>query len=101
MQMKPSKILRGIILAGALAATQALAQAAMIDGEVTKIDVAANKITLRHGPIKKLDMDMGMTMVFRVQDPTMLKGLKAGDKVKFDADKVNGQFTIVKIERSK
>jgi Cu/Ag efflux protein CusF len=49
------------------------AQDAMVDGQVTKIDEAQGKITLRHGPLKKLDMDEPMTMVFRVQDPAMLK----------------------------
>ena len=42
-----------------------------------------------------------MTMVFRVQDPAMLKAVKAGDKVKFDADRVNGQFTVTKIQKAK
>ncbi|MBI4273514.1 MAG: copper-binding protein [Rhizobiales bacterium] len=46
-------------------------------------------------------MDDGMTMVFRVQDPAMTKAIKAGDKIKFDADKVNGQFTVTKIEKAK
>jgi Cu/Ag efflux protein CusF len=77
------------------------AQSAMIDGQVTKIDASAGKITLKHGPIKKLDMDEGMTMVFRVQDPTMLTQVKVGDKVKFDAERVKGQITVTKIEKSK
>ena len=77
------------------------AQSAMVNGQVTKIDEAAGKITLKHGPIKKLDMEDGMTMVFRVQDPAMLKQVKAGDKVKFDADRVNRQITVTKIEKSK
>jgi Cu/Ag efflux protein CusF len=42
-----------------------------------------------------------MTMVFRAQDPAMLKAVKAGDKVKFDAEKINGQFTLTKIEKAK
>ena len=79
----------------------ALAQTALIDGQVTKIDESAGKITLKHGPIKKFDMDDGMTMVFRAADPAMLKAVKAGDKVKFDADKVNGQFTVTKIQKVK
>ena len=66
------------------------------EGQVTKIDKAAGKITLRHGPIKNLDMD-SMTMVFRVADPAMLKKVKAGDKIKFEADRVNGQITVTKI----
>ena len=79
----------------------AVAQSPMIDGQVTKIDESAGKITLKHGPIKKLDMDEGMTMVLRAADPAMLKTVKAGDKVKFDADKVNGQFTVTRIEKAK
>ena len=78
------------------------AQSAMVNGQVTKIDESAGKITLKHGPIKKLDMeDDGMTMVFRVQDPAMLKQVKVGDKVKFDADRVNGEITVTKIEKGK
>ena len=80
--------------------TGAYAQA-MVDGTVTKIDASASKITLKHGPMKKFDMDDGMTMVFRVQDAAMLKQVKVGDKVKFDADKINGQFTVTKIEKAK
>ena len=81
--------------------TGAYAQTTLVDGIVTKIDQSASKITLKHGPIKKFDMDDGMSMVFRVQDAAMLKQVKVGDKVKFDADKVNGQFTITKIEKAK
>ena len=67
---------------------------------VRQLDEAAGKITLRHGPLKKLDMDEPMTMVFRVQDPAMLKQVKVGDKVKFDADRVNGQITVTKIQKA-
>jgi Cu(I)/Ag(I) efflux system periplasmic protein CusF len=96
-----------LVAAGLLALSIALlpslgaAQSAMIDGQVTKIDESAGKITLKHGPIKKLDMDEAMTMVFRVQDPAMLKQVKVGDKVKFDAERVKGQITVTKIEKSK
>jgi hypothetical protein len=44
-------------------------------------------------------MEDGMTMVFRAQDPAMLQAVKAGDKVKFDAENVNGQFVVTKIEK--
>ena len=79
----------------------AIAQAEVVDGQVTKIDESAGKITIKHGPIKKFDMDDGMTMVFRAQDPAMLKAVKPGDKVKFEADRVNGQFTVMKIQKAK
>jgi Cu/Ag efflux protein CusF len=73
----------------------------LIDGLITKVDASAGKITIKHGPIKKFDMEDGMTMVFRAQDPAMLQTVKAGDKVKFDAENVNGQFVVTKIEKGK
>jgi Cu(I)/Ag(I) efflux system periplasmic protein CusF len=73
----------------------------LIEGEITKVDTSAGKITIKHGPIKKLGMDEGMTMVFKAQDPAMLKAVKAGDRVKFDADDVNGQLTLTKLQKSR
>jgi Cu/Ag efflux protein CusF len=94
-----------LVIAGLLAFTPAAMHSAsaqeLTDGQVTKIDESAGKITLKHGPIKKFDMDEGMTMVFRAQDPAMLKSVKAGDKVKFEADRVNGQFTVTRIQKAK
>ena len=90
-----------LVLSGGMLANVAVAQAPMVNGQVTKIDESAGKITLKHGPIKKLDMNEAMTMVFRVQDPAMLKQVKVGDKVRFDADRINGQFTVTKIEKVK
>ena len=81
--------------------TGAFAQDAMVRGEVKKIDETAGKITLKHGPIKSLDMDEGMTMAFRVQDPAMLSQVKVGDKVQFEADRVGGRITVTKIQKEK
>ena len=69
---------------------------ATVDGEVQKIDKEAGKITLKHGPIPNLDMP-GMTMVFRVKDPAMLDSVKAGDKVRFAAEKTGGALTVTQI----
>jgi Cu(I)/Ag(I) efflux system protein CusF len=89
---------RTLVLLTLLTSPMAWAQSTMIDGQVKKVDESSGKITIKHGPIKKFDMDEGMTMVFRAQDPTMLKTVKAGDKVKFEPERINGQFTITKIE---
>ena len=70
---------------------------AMADGEVRKVDRDAKKITIKHGPLQSLDMP-AMTMVFQVRDPAMLEKVKAGDKVKFQAEKVGGAFTITQLE---
>ncbi len=87
-------------LAMSLAPYGAVAQS-LIDGQITKVDASAGKITIKHGPIKKLGMDEGMTMVFKAQDPAMLKAVKAGDHVKFDADDVNGQLTLTKLQKAR
>jgi len=86
-----------ILLAAAAAPQPALAQT--IDGQVTRVDEPAGKITIKHGPIAKFQLDEGHTMVFRAQDPAMLKQVKAGDKIKFETDRVNGQFTVTKIQK--
>ena len=77
------------------------AQTDLVNGQVTKIDESAGKITMRHGPMPKFELDEGHTMVFRVQDPAIFKQVKVGDKVKFEADRVNGQFTVMKIQKAK
>jgi Cu/Ag efflux protein CusF len=94
------KLMIMLATAAGLAAGGTVAFAQMVDGEVTKVDESAGKITIKHAPMKKFDMD-AMTMVFRAQDPALLKQVKAGDKIKFEADKVNGQFTVMKIEKKK
>lgn len=76
-------------------------QGAIADGEVRKVDKDAQKITVRHGPLPQLDMPMAMTMVYRVKDPAMLDKVKPGDKVKFQAEKIGGAFTLTMIESAK
>jgi Cu(I)/Ag(I) efflux system periplasmic protein CusF len=89
------KLMLAVIVA-VLPATAALAEP--VSGEVKKINESAGKITLKHGPIPNLDMD-SMTMVFRVADPAMLKSVKVGDKVKFEADRVDGALTVTEISK--
>lgn len=72
------------------------AQAQATEGEVRKIDLAQAKVTLKHGEIKNLDMP-AMTMSFRVADPKLLDGLTEGAKVRFDVEKRNGQYTVVRL----
>ncbi len=69
-----------------------------VTGTVEKVDTAQGKITIDHGAIPNLDME-SMTMVFRVQDPALLQGVKAGDKVQFTADRVNGQISVTSIKK--
>jgi Cu(I)/Ag(I) efflux system protein CusF len=89
------------LLALTLNGAAAMAQDSTVIGEVRKIDESAGKITLKHGPIKNLGMDEGMTMVFRAGDPAMIKAVKPGDRIRFVPDRINGQFTVTKIEKAK
>jgi Cu(I)/Ag(I) efflux system periplasmic protein CusF len=97
-----SMLQRGI--AALLAAgfmVSALAQAAMAEGEVRKVDKSRGKITLKHGEIKNLDMPP-MTMVFGVKDKALLDKVKVGDKVKFSADKdASGDLIVTAVQAQK
>jgi Cu/Ag efflux protein CusF len=116
------KVLNRILLSGAVIATSALALitqaqtmsghdhhaaapaakpaapkgAEMSEGEVRKVDMARRQITLKHGPLKNLDMP-AMTMAFQVTDPAMLDKVKAGDKVRFVAANPGGKLTLTDV----
>lgn len=70
----------------------------MTDGEVRKIDKTARKLTLKHGPIKNLDMP-GMTMVFQVKDAALLDKLAAGDKIVFTAEEQQGAYVVTAVNK--
>ncbi len=92
------KILMTAVLALSLSASLvARTQTPMTEAEVRKVDKEAAKLTLKHGPIPNLEMG-AMTMVFRVKDPAMLDQVKQGDKIKFSAEKIGGQYTVTGIE---
>src|SRR5437773_9423578 len=97
------KNLMRMIGAAVLAATLAVSAAATeaINAEVKKIDESAGKITLKHGPAKNLGMDEPMTMVYPVKDPAMLKQVKIGDKVKFEADVSADGIVVTRLQKSK
>lgn len=77
-----------------------MAAGEMAEGEVRKVDKDTQKITIKHGEIKSLDMP-SMTMLFRVKDPAMLDKVKAGDKIKFKAEKAGGAITLTEIQMAK
>jgi len=64
---------------------------------ILSVDKDAGKLTIKHGEIKDLEMPP-MTMVFRVQDPAMLEQVKPGDKVRFEAQKIDGAVTVTRIQ---
>ena len=80
-----------------LANAAAAESAALTDAEVRKVDKTNRKITLRHGEIRDLDMP-AMTMVFQVRDPALLDAVKAGDKIRFRAERTQGSFWVTTLE---
>lgn len=73
-------------------------KAGMSHGEVRKVDLAAGKLTIRHGPLENLGMD-AMTMSFKVRDPAMLSQVRPGDRIGFVAEEMDGALTVVKLEK--
>jgi Cu/Ag efflux protein CusF len=95
--------------AGALLATGAYADErhhkdakadTLAEGEVRRVDKAAKRITIKHGPLEKLEMPP-MTMAFQVKDPALLTGVKEGDRIRFDAERIAGKLTVMRIEPAK
>lgn len=81
-------------------AAAAEAAAPMTQAKVVKVDKEAGKITIKHGFIKNLKMP-AMTTAFKVADVAMLDQVRIGDKVAFLAEKVNGAFTVTKLDAAK
>ncbi|MFN3593315.1 MAG: copper-binding protein [Thiobacillaceae bacterium] len=83
---------------GAGSSPSANAPTSLTEGEVRRVDRAQGRVTLRHGPIESLNMPP-MTMVFRVQDPAWLEGLNPGDVIRFQAERINGAYTVTHLEK--
>jgi Cu/Ag efflux protein CusF len=104
--MKRFRSARLLALLACLASANSFASAEeskslpMINGQVKKVDESTGKMTIKHDAITNLDMG-AMTMVFKASDPAMLKEVKPGEKIKFSADKVNGQLTVMMVEKAK
>jgi Cu/Ag efflux protein CusF len=92
------KSLSTLVAAWALAAA-AWAQVPTTNGEVTKVDKAGARVTIKHGEIKHLDMPP-MTMSFRVRDAKSIETLAPGDRVRFTVEKIDGQFTVTSISKA-
>lgn len=75
-----------------------MGEMAMTQGVISRIDAANGKVGIKHEAITNLKMP-AMTMVFRVADPALLKGLKVGDAVRFHAENPAGKLTVTAIQK--
>jgi Cu(I)/Ag(I) efflux system protein CusF len=88
---------RSVLILLIAAALPAMAQQ-LANGEIRKVDKKAGTLTIKHGPIQSIDMP-AMTMVFQVKEAAMLDRVKAGDKIKFQAEmRAGGKVAVTQIE---
>ncbi|WP_439590539.1 copper-binding protein [Hydrogenophaga sp.] len=86
--------------APAASGSDAAAASELAEGEVRKVDKDNKKLTIKHGPLRNLEMP-GMTMVFGVMDDAMLDKVETGAKVRFLAEKIDGKIVVTKIEAAR
>ncbi|MBB2484182.1 copper-binding protein [Mitsuaria sp. WAJ17] len=97
--------LAALVAIGWQAAPSALAQgstasapaADLTEGEIRKVDKEARKLTIKHGEIRNLDM-APMTMMFQVKDLAMLDQVKAGDRVRFKAERKGASLVVTELQ---
>ena len=87
------------LLLSALFALNAWAEGAGGAGEVTKVDKAAARLTIKHNGIKQFDMPP-MVMGFKVREPGLLEGLAPGDRVRFTVERIDGQYTLTALSKA-
>jgi Cu/Ag efflux protein CusF len=80
---------------GAQGAAGPVQRTAVSEGKVIATNTDAGQIIVEHGEIE--GFMMAMTMGYRVYPPSLVEGIKIGDKVRFTID--IGKLTIVKIEK--
>ena len=71
---------------------------AMTAGVVKKLDVEQQKITLKHEALDNLGMS-AMTMVFRLGKMSLADKLTVGDRVRFRAEQINGNFVVTALTK--
>jgi Cu/Ag efflux protein CusF len=84
-----------------LASLPAMQDLPLASGRIVAVNAKAGTITVRHGEIRRHELDP-MTRVFAVddKDKVLLASLAPGDKVRFDLVRKNGRYTIDRLEHS-
>jgi len=70
----------------------------LASGRIVAIDPAAGRITLDYRPLPLLPE--GGVRVFTVEDPASLKGLSAGDRIRFEVEREGRGFVVTRLENS-
>lgn len=72
--------------------------APLASGRIVAIDKDAGRVTLDFRPLPLLPE--GGVRVFAVEDPASLKGLGAGDRVRFEVERDGRGFVVTRLENS-
>ncbi len=70
------------------------------EGEIKKLDLSRQKVTIKHGDIKSVDMPP-MTMIFTLKNEELGKDLEVGQKILFYVEKIQGKYTITDLNIQK
>ena len=79
------------------AAAQSNAASYQASGTITKVDAAAGRVTIAHGPVQQLKWP-AMTMTFGLGDRALLERVQPGKKVDFQFAKRGSDYVITKID---
>lgn len=82
------------------AASATSPQSSMTNGVVKRVDKATGSVTITHEPLTNLGMP-AMTMSFLVKDRAWLDSMKVGAPIRFRAESIKGELTVVALEQSK
>jgi Cu/Ag efflux protein CusF len=98
--MKKSRFYVATIVALTILSSAATAQQAMTNGVVTKVDEPYGTIRIQYGqPGTVGGTSIDTSEDFKVNDGLLFNALRAGDKVKFSIEQVDGAKTLTKLEK--
>jgi Cu(I)/Ag(I) efflux system periplasmic protein CusF len=70
-----------------------------VNAEITKLDLAKKRVTLKHAPIASIKMD-AMTMPFKLKDVALFDSYKVGDKLQFVVKNDDGDLFITQVRKA-
>jgi Cu/Ag efflux protein CusF len=70
----------------------------LASGRIVAVDKEAGRVTIDFRPLPLLPE--GGVRIFTVEDPASLKGLGAGDRVRFEVERDGREFVVTRLENS-
>jgi Cu/Ag efflux protein CusF len=70
-----------------------------VNAEITKLDLAKKRVTLKHAPIASIKMD-AMTMPFKLKEVALFDGYKVGDKLQFVVKNDDGDLFVTQVRKA-